>query len=137
MTTVAERVRQLAAVPLFAGLSRRSLEEVARVASDLEARPGQVLVEPRQTGSGMFVVVEGAVEVGARARTAELGPGEFFGELALLTRDSKRTARVRAKTTVRCLAISRTDFRRLLEAHPRLAVSLLEGLAERLEQATR
>ena len=65
MTTVAERVRQLAAVPLFAGLSRRSLEEVARVANDLEARPGQVLVEPRQTGSGMFMVLEGAVEVGA------------------------------------------------------------------------
>ena len=137
MTSLAERVRRLAAVPLFAEVSRRSLEDVARVASEVEVRPGQVLVQPGQAGSGMFVVLEGAVEVGARTRTVELGPGEFFGELALLTRDSKRTARVRAKTPVRCLAISRTDFRRLLEQHPRLAVSLLEGLAERLQQASR
>jgi monovalent cation:H+ antiporter, CPA1 family len=64
-------------------------------------------------------------------RTVRLGPGEFFGELALLT-DEPHTARVRAVTDVRCLAVSRRDFAELLEGDPRVAVSMLPVLAKRL-----
>src|ERR687883_986920 len=128
--TLKERTDALARVPVFAGLSRRSLERIARIANDVELRAGQILIEPRAKGSGMFVLLNGVVTVGIRGqRVRELGPGDVVGELALLTPDALRTARVRAKTPVRCLAIAREDFRKLLNAEPRVAVSLLETVA--------
>ena len=131
--TLKERTDALARVPVFAGLSRRSLERIARIANDVELRGGQILIEPRAKGSGMFVLLDGVVTVGIRGqRVRELGPGDVVGELALLTPDALRTARVRAKTPVRCLAIAREDFRKLLNAEPRVAVSLLETVAGRL-----
>ena len=131
--TLKERTEALARVPVFAGLSRRSLERIARIAKDVELRPGQVLIEPRAKGSGMFVVLEGAVTVGTRGkRSRELGPGDIVGELALLTADAQRTARVRAQTPVRCLAIARGDFRKILTEEPRVAVQVLETVATRL-----
>jgi CRP-like cAMP-binding protein len=131
--TLKERTEALARVPVFAGLSRRSLERIARIAKDLELRPGQVLIEPRAKGSGMFVVLEGAVTASTRGkRSRELGPGDIVGELALLTADERRTARVRARTPVRCLAIARGDFRRILTNEPRVAIQVLETVAARL-----
>ena len=77
----------------------------------------------------MFVLEEGTVEVQTPdGRAWELGPGEFFGELALLT-DHPRNARIRAKTPVRCLAISRMDFQKLLKEEPEIAVAMLPKLA--------
>ena len=97
----------------------------------MEASAGQVLVEARTAGSGMFVVEEGSVVVEREGRTIELGAGQFFGELALLT-DTQRTARVRAKTYARLLAIGRDQFRELLESEPKIALAMLEVLAKRL-----
>jgi CRP-like cAMP-binding protein len=131
--TLKERTDALARVPVFAGLSRRSLERIARLANDVELRAGQILIEPRAKGSGMFVLLDGVVTVGIRGqRVRELGPGDVVGELALLTPDALRTARVRAKTPVHCLAIARDDFRKLLNAEPKVAISLLETVAARL-----
>jgi CRP-like cAMP-binding protein len=67
-------------------------------------------------------------------RTLKRGRGEFFGELALLG-GGPRTARVRAATEVRCLAIGRRDFAQLLESEPRIAVAMLPVLARRLADA--
>jgi CRP-like cAMP-binding protein len=131
--TLKERTDALARVPVFAGLSRRSLERIARIAKDVELRAGQLLIQPRAKGSGMFVLLEGAVTATTRGKRArELGPGEIVGELALLTPEALRTARVRAQTPVRCLAISRDDFRRILTDEPRVAVQVLETVAARL-----
>jgi CRP-like cAMP-binding protein len=130
------RVERLRSVPLFEGLSRRALQEVAAAAKEIEAPAGQVLVEPRMKGSGMFVIEDGTVVVEKRGWKTELGPGEFFGELALLNSHGERTARVRAKTDVRCLAVARRDFVRLLEQDPKLGIAMLETLAGRLEQTT-
>jgi len=81
----------------------------------------------------MFVLEEGPVEVQTPdGRAWELGPGEFFGELALLT-DHPRQARIRAKTPVRCLAISRSDFSKLLKEEPEIAVAMLPRLAQRVD----
>jgi trk system potassium uptake protein TrkA len=97
-----------------------------------EARAGRVLVEIGQPGAGLFVVEAGEVEVERPGgRTAILGPGAFFGDVALLT-DRPRTARVRAKTDVRCRALARPDFARLLQEHPSIAVAMLPVLADRL-----
>jgi CRP-like cAMP-binding protein len=127
------RVEALQRVPLFANLSLWSLERIARVASEVDIPAGQLLIEPRAKGAGMYLIQEGAVTVhviGKRLR--ELGPGEVVGELALLRRDGARSARVQAKTPVRCLAIDRESFRRLLAEEPGLALAILEVVVDRL-----
>ena len=114
------------------GLDDHTLGLLADVATEFEVAAGHVLVERGQEGAGMFVLVEGSVIVDLPAgRTIERGPGEFFGELALLG-GGPRTARVHAATPVRCLAIGRKDFDRLLETEPRIAVAMLPVLARRL-----
>ena len=130
--TLEERVEALAGVPLFEGLDGPSLEAIARTAGEVEAPAGQVLIEPRMKGSGMFMLLEGLATVDVRGKRAkELEPGACFGELALLTPDGVRTARVRAKTAVRCLAVRRDDFQEMLLAQPKLALALLEVVAAR------
>ena len=134
--TLKERTDALARVPIFRGLSRRSLERIARIAKETELRAGQVLIQPQATGSGMFVLLEGAATVDIRGKKVrELGAGDIVGELALLTEDAVRTARVRAKTPVRCVAIARADFRRILGDEPRVALAILETVAARLASA--
>jgi CRP-like cAMP-binding protein len=130
VTAVAED--ELRAIPLFAHLDEGTLAQIAACANEFEAPAGHVLIEIGRPGAGLFIVEEGTLTVelpGGRA--VERGPGEFVGELALLT-DAPHTARVRASTDVRCLAISRPDFATLLEEHPRMAVDMLPVLARRL-----
>lgn len=131
MTTSAERAEALRSIPLFAGLSEAARLRIVDVAGELDARAGQVLIQPRAEGSGMFVVEEGSVVVERDGRNIELGPGQFFGELSLLT-STLRTARVRALSDARLLAIGRSEFQALLESEPGLACALLEVLAQRL-----
>ncbi len=102
------------------------------MATEVSYEPGQVLIEARAPGSGMFVILDGRVSVHAHGVEAELGPGEPVGELALLRRDSRRIARVQAATRVRCLAIDRASFRELIESDGTLAVALLENVADRV-----
>ena len=96
----------------------------------MDATPGQVLVQPKTEGSGLFIIESGTVEVEHRGAHIELSPGQCFGELALLT-PRTRTARVRAKTPARLLTINRYDFRRLLGEEPKIAISMLEMMADR------
>jgi voltage-gated potassium channel len=126
-------IQKLRSIPLFTGLSDRALERIGELSNEFEAAAGWVLVEVGQPGSGMFVLEEGTVEITTPdGRNWEYGPGEFFGELALLT-DHPRNARVRAKTPVKCLAISRSDFQKLLEEEPEIAVAMLPKLAQRID----
>jgi voltage-gated potassium channel len=119
-------------VPLFAEVDDAHLERIAAAATEFEVDGGYVLAERGQPGSGMFVILEGTVEVDVPRRSPiQLGPGEFFGELSLLT-DSGRLARVRAVTPVRGLAISRASFDALLQDEPRIALAMLPVLAARL-----
>jgi len=119
-------------IPIFEGIDDDGLDVIARLATDFTAPPGQVLAEVGQPGTGLFVIEEGVVEVDlADGSAVELGPGEFFGEVALLT-DSPRNARVRARTEVRCLAIERHVFTLLLDAQPTIAAKMLPVVARRL-----
>jgi CRP-like cAMP-binding protein len=128
-------LEHLKALPLFARVSDASLARVAEAATEFEAAAGQVLAEIGQPGSGMFVVEEGEVVVDLpHGGEAVLGHGEFFGEMALLT-DEPHSARVRAKTHVRCIALSSRDFAALLDEEPRVAVAMLPVLARRLRDA--
>jgi CRP-like cAMP-binding protein len=115
---------RLRALPLFADLDDAQLERLAAATTEFEAPAGQALIERGRPGSGMFVLEEGQAIVEAPEGTRELGPGDVFGERALLGEDTERTARVRAQTDVRCLAIARPELERLLAEDPRVAERL-------------
>jgi CRP-like cAMP-binding protein len=123
---------ELREIPLFADLSDEGLERLAASAGVLEVEPGQVLAVPGDPGSGMFVVLDGTVSVEVRGGFhAELGPGTFFGEVALLV-PSGRVARVRAATKARCLSIPRKVALESIESEHTLALKMLREVARRL-----
>jgi CRP-like cAMP-binding protein len=126
---------ELRAVSLFEGVSDAGLERLASRGGEVVCEAGQVLAIPGDPGSGMFVILEGRVSVDARGGRFELGPGDFFGELALLNPDAQRVARVRASTPVRCLGIPREDAIALVESEHALALAMLRELARRLADA--
>ena len=128
-------VERLRGLPPLEGVSEAGLERVAACAADLSREAGQVLALPDDPGSGMYVIREGTVAVELRTGTLELGPGDFFGELALLVEDGTRVARVRATSAVRCISIPRDDFLSLVETEPAFALHLLRELARRLVEA--
>jgi CRP-like cAMP-binding protein len=132
-TTLSERVEQLRSIDLFSQLDPEALGLVASLAVDVDIPAGSILTHPKQPGAGMFAIEDGRATVELRGGgTRHLGAGDCFGELALLTPEGRRTARVRAATDLKCLALSREDFRELLEREPRIALALLEVLALRL-----
>lgn len=135
--SVSDRVDRLRSIALFGGLSDESLQRIVDLGTEFEAPAGHVLAEAKMEGSGLFVIEEGEVVVDLPGgKKLEHGPGEFFGELSLLAHGLPRTARVRAKTPVRCLAIGRYDFHKLLEEEPKIAIAMLGALAQRLAQST-
>ena len=128
-------VDDLRSLPLLDGMSPAGLERVVACAAELEADEGQVLALQDDPGTGMYVIRKGTVAVELRSGSLELGPGDFFGELALLIEDGARVARVRATSPVRCVSIPREDFLALVESEPSFALALLRELARRLAEA--
>ena len=131
------RVETLRRVPLFAELGDDDLQCVADAVNEVEVPAGQLLVQPGTAGSGMFFIAEGTAVVETKRDEIELGPGQFFGELALLSEDATRTARVQAKTELRCLALDRASFRTLVAEHREVAATLLEVALGRLAENAR
>jgi CRP-like cAMP-binding protein len=134
---MSDGVDVLRRIELFAGLDDDDLRRIAEAANDVEVPADQVLVQPGTKGLGMFFIAEGTAIVETKHDHVELGPGQFFGELALIKEDATRTARVRAKTDLRCLAFDRASFRRLVAEHPDVAASLLEVALGRLAENAR
>ncbi len=122
-------------IPLFADLSEGGLARVGAGATEVTAEPGQILTLPGDIGSGMFVLLDGSVNVDLRGGQIEVTAPDFVGELALLLPDGGRVGRVRARTAVRCLSLPRSDFDALLESEPSFALALLRNLAARLAAA--
>ena len=137
MATI-DQSERLRALPLFAGLDDSGLRRVQTLVTELQIPAGQTLVHADDPGAGLFVLEEGTAVVEARGHVViEVGPGEFVGELALLVPEATRSARVRAKSDVRCLAIGANDFKRLLDDEPPIARAMLQVVAERLWHARR
>ena len=132
-----EKVALLMRTPLFAECTKAELIEVAIIADEREASTGDRLTEEGQRGREFFVLVEGAVAVTSDGRKlADLGPGDWFGEIAILTY-KQRTATVTATSAVRLLVISDRAFRRVVETTPRIALKVLRTVAERLDHDAR
>ncbi len=130
-------VARLANVPIFSGCSKRELALIARSAKTVAHRKGTVIAREGEPGVGLFVILEGECEVtvGGRRR-ARLGPGDFFGEIALLD-GGPRTATVTAITDVTLAGITGWVFRGLITEHPRIALKTLEAVAGRLRSITK
>ena len=127
-----ELAEQLKAVPLFSGCSARELASLSRFLQEVKYPAGRQIVKEGHVGSGLHVILEGETKVVTGDRTRRrLGPGAFFGEIALLDR-GPRTATVVAETPVRTLSLSVWNFRAALKEHPTMAVKMLEELASRL-----
>jgi CRP-like cAMP-binding protein len=123
---------KLAAVPMFSGCTRKELNIIARAAKEVRHRGGTVIAREGERGIGLFLILDGecAVSIGGKER-ARLGPGSFFGEIALLD-GGPRTATVTALTDVRLLGLTEWVFRGLLAEHPSIALKTLESIAGRL-----
>ena len=119
--------------PLFTRCSRKDLQRIAEVADEIDLQAGKVLIEEGERGREFFVLVSGEVEVRRKRRkVATLGPGSFFGEMALLSK-TPRTATVTAVTPIDVLVISDRAFLGLLDRMPELWLKVARALAERVD----
>ena len=135
---IAEERRLLAEVPLFAELSSRQLRRLADLASTASFEEGHEIVREGASGSVFYVIAEGSAKVSRRnGRTiAKLGPGEFFGELSILT-GTPRMASVTAMSPTVCVTLSARSLRTALAEEPKLALRVLENVAARLKATER
>ena len=126
------KIELLKSVPLFAGCSKSELRELAMTADEIDLRDGHVLTKEGRPGREFFVLVDGTARVAQKGRTiADLGAGDWFGEIALLT-DAPRTATVTATSPVDVLVITDRSFRRVVETMPSIALKVLASVGERL-----
>jgi CRP/FNR family cyclic AMP-dependent transcriptional regulator len=132
MFTQDTKVKSLRQAPLFEGLSKKELTELARRSEDMELDAGTVLCKEGEIGQEFFVIVEGEVEVKRKGRRlGTRGAGDFIGEIALLE-DIARTATVTAKTPVRVFVLTRPTFQHLVNENPAVERKVLRTLARRL-----
>jgi CRP/FNR family transcriptional regulator, cyclic AMP receptor protein len=131
------KVESLKRAPLFAGLSRKELVQLARLSDDVEVPAGRVLCKEGDRGREFFILVEGEVDVASKGRRlATLGAGDFVGEISLLE-PTPRTATVTAKTPVRFFVLTPKDFNQMLEENPSVERKVLRALARRLLELSR
>jgi CRP/FNR family cyclic AMP-dependent transcriptional regulator len=128
-------IDHLAQVPLFSACSRKDLGLVARRADDVAVDAGKQLVAEGAAGHEFFVIMEGTAKVTRNGRkVAELGPGDAFGELALLDK-APRNATVTAETPMKLVVLGQREFAGILDEVPGFARKLLAGMAHRLREA--
>jgi CRP-like cAMP-binding protein len=134
-------IPSLSDVPLFNGLSPAERAEVEQRMRQCDFLPQSVIVREGGTGDAAYLILSGLVAVrrkdpdsGMEFLLAELGPGQMFGEMALLTK-KPRTASVVALEATSCAALSRDDFDFVMREHPNAALGLAGSFAERLERA--
>jgi CRP-like cAMP-binding protein len=122
-------------VPLFSGLSGRELSSISSLLRPRLFPAGSAVVTEGTGGAGFFVIESGTAHVtvdGKDVRT--LGPGDHFGEIALIT-DSIRTATITADTDLNCYGLAIWEFRPLVESNAGIAWKLLQNVARQLSEA--
>jgi CRP-like cAMP-binding protein len=125
-------VEMLQKTPLWSGLTEKELKVIARSFKELKYESGDVIVRKGEAGVGFYLIVDGTVEVRADGRVlSKLGPGQFFGEMALLD-GQPRSADVVALEPSRCLAMSSWSFNGIVSEHPKMALKMLQEFVRRL-----
>ena len=131
-----QKIDLIRKVPLFARCSRAELKEIALLADEIDLHEGKEMTSEGEPGREFFVLLEGTADVKKNSRRVNtLGAGDFFGEIALVSREP-RTATVTATSPVRALVITDRSFRRLLDDAPQVQTKVMEAMAERLAPET-
>ena len=127
----------LAQVPLFAGLGRRHLRQLAEHADVMSFRERETIVQTGQPGGTFYVILQGAAKVTRGTKTlGRLEPGDFFGEISLLD-GGPRTATVMAETPLVAIRVFRRSFDKVVAQEPTVAAKILAVVARRLREAER
>jgi CRP-like cAMP-binding protein len=134
LTTKQEKLDLLGRVPLFRGLSKKDLNRVLETAKETLHKEGDSVITEGRGGVGFHLIIDGKAKVVRGERTvATLGPGEFFGEMALVD-DAPRSASVIAETDLVTVVLSKWDFRPLVKLNPELAWKMIEHLVARVRE---
>jgi CRP-like cAMP-binding protein len=135
--TRSDYTTHLASVPLFSQCTKAELKNLARRTADINAEPGQVLIQEGHGAYDFFVIVAGEAEVSRVGEVvAKLGAGDYFGELGLLD-PALRDATVTARSEMELIVLAQWDFEQALEEAPGMTRRLLAGMAQRLRTLDR
>jgi len=125
----------LGRVPLFSGVKTKDLKKLGKRMQERGFSEGDTITMEGETGLGFFVIEEGNATVSRNGRIVRsLGPGDFFGEIALIDK-GPRSATVVASTDMRCRGMTAWEFKPFVEEHPDVAWGLMETVVERLRAA--
>jgi CRP-like cAMP-binding protein len=134
---MADIVQSLKSVPLFAGVRDRELRRLARVLRESRFKEGEAITIEGRSGIGFFLIEDGEASVAVAGEiVGTLGPGDHFGEIALID-EGPRSASVTASTDLRCRGMAAWEFRSFVQEHPEVAWPLLQTLTSRLRDAER
>ena len=119
-------------IPLFSGVSKKGLRRIVAAADEITVREGKDLVREGEHGRHLYVLMDGSAQVirGGR-KVATLGPGDFFGELALIS-GAPRTATVRAEKETTVMVLDPRRFAVVMDEEPRVAQAVMATMADRL-----
>ncbi len=132
---MADVVESLSRVPLFAGIEREKLSRLASQMAERSFSEGESATEEGKGGAAFWVIEEGEATVAIKGEMVRtLGPGDYFGEIAMLD-EGVRTATVTAATDMRCRGMAPWEFRAFVDENPDAAWSMLQALALRLRQS--
>jgi CRP/FNR family cyclic AMP-dependent transcriptional regulator len=132
---VADVEETLSRVALFSGVKPKDLKKLEKRMSERSFNEGDEITREGESGIGFFVIEDGEASVSVGGKIVRtLGPGEHFGEVALID-SGPRSATIVASTDLRCRGMSAWEFRPFVEEHPEVAWGLLETLVGRLRAA--
>jgi CRP/FNR family cyclic AMP-dependent transcriptional regulator len=118
--------------PLWAGLDRKDLKAIVKASEERKFKTGDIILGKGEGGVGFYLIVDGSVEVKSDSDIlAKLGPGQFFGEMAVLD-NQPRSADVVAAEPSRCFIVSEWSFKALISENPRIALKMIQELVRRL-----
>lgn len=130
------KLKRLAKVQLFSNCTKTDLGRIASLADEIEVPAGRVLMRPGEAAHEAFVILDGNATVSLRGGDeARLGPGDCFGEMALLQPNGKRSATVTARTDMDLLVLGSRQFSSLIDQVPSVAKRVLAAVGDRLRQA--